>query len=447
MGVFKITFYLIINKRIEDIIMQTLLALSIAMFAGLIMSRLTKLWNLPAVTAYLVAGIIIGPYCLGQLGIPGLGFVSAEDVKSYSLISDVALGFIAIAMGNEFRLSELKKIGKQAVVIAVFQAVVATIFVDIALIALHFAMPDKLPISCAITLGAVATATAPAATLMVVKQYKAEGPLTKMLLPVVALDDVVGLIVFAISFGVARALQSGQVSLISVIVNPIVEVVVSLALGGLLGFIFHMTEQFFHSRSKRMTISVTFVFLAVALSKIHVSFGELEVGFSSLLVCMAMGTIFCNLCDFSEELMERMDRWTGPIMVLFFVLSGSELEFSVFADWAVILIGIVYIIFRSAGKIMGASVSSKFMKCEPTIQKYLGITLLPQAGVALGMSLTAMSLGEAGIIIRNVSLFAVLVYELVGPMLTRIALQKAGEIKEKPIPPRAQAKLDAKNSK
>ena len=447
MGVFKITFYLIINKRIEDIIMQTLLALSIAMFAGLIMSRLTKLWNLPAVTAYLVAGIIIGPYCLGQLGIPGLGFVSAEDVKSYSLISDVALGFIAIAMGNEFRLSELKKIGKQAVVIAVFQAVVATIFVDIALIALHFAMPDKLPISCAITLGAVATATAPAATLMVVKQYKAEGPLTKMLLPVVALDDVVGLIVFAISFGVARALQSGQVSLISVIVNPIVEVVVSLALGGLLGFIFHMTEQFFHSRSKRMTISVTFVFLAVALSKIHVSFGELEVGFSSLLVCMAMGTIFCNLCDFSEELMERMDRWTGPIMVLFFVLSGSELEFSVFADWAVILIGIVYIIFRSAGKIMGASVSSKFMKCEPTIQTFLGITLLPQAGVALGMSLTAMSLGEAGIIIRNVSLFAVLVYELVGPMLTRIALQKAGEIKEKPIPPRAQAKLDAKNSK
>ncbi len=370
MGVFKITFYLIINKRIEDIIMQTLLALSIAMFAGLIMSRLTKLWNLPAVTAYLVAGIIIGPYCLGQLGIPGLGFVSAEDVKSYSLISDVALGFIAIAMGNEFRLSELKKIGKQAVVIAVFQAVVATIFVDVALIALHFAMPEKLPISCAITLGAVATATAPAATLMVVKQYKAEGPLTKMLLPVVALDDVVGLIVFAISFGVARALQSGQVSLISVIVNPIIEVVVSLALGALLGFVFHITEQYFHSRSKRMTISVTFVFLAVALSKIHVAFGEVEIGFSSLLVCMAMGTIFCNLCDFSEELMERMDRWTGPIMVLFFVLSGSELEFSVFADWAIILIGIVYIIFRSAGKIVGANVSSKFMKCQPTIQKY-----------------------------------------------------------------------------
>ncbi|MBE6541854.1 MAG: sodium:proton antiporter [Ruminococcaceae bacterium] len=427
--------------------MQTLLALSIAMFAGLIMSRLTKIWNLPAVTAYLVAGIIIGPYCLGQLGIPGIGFLSSADVKSYSLISDVALGFIAIAMGNEFRLSELKKIGKQAVVIAVFQAVTATILVDIALIGLHFLIPDKLPLSCAITLGAVATATAPAATLMVVKQYKAEGPLTKILLPIVALDDVVGLIVFAISFGIARALESGHVNAISVIVNPIVEVIISLALGALLGALFHFTEQFFHSRSKRMTISVTFVFLAVALSMIHVEIGEFEISFSSLLVCMAMGTIFCNLCDFSEELMDRIDRWTGPIMVLFFVLSGSELEFSVFADWAVILVGVVYIIFRSAGKILGANMSSKFMKCQPTVQKYLGITLLPQAGVALGMSLTAMSLGETGIIIRNVSLFAVLVYELVGPMLTRIALQKAGEIKEKPIPPRAQAKLDAKKAK
>lgn len=427
--------------------MQTLLALSIAMLAGLLMSRLTKLWNLPAVTAYLVAGILIGPYCLGQLGISGIGFISSADVKSYSLISNVALGFIAISMGNEFRISELKKIGKQAIVIAVFQAVTATLFVDIALIALHFLIPETLPLSCAITLGAVATATAPAATLMVVKQYKAEGPLTKMLLPVVALDDVVGLIVFAISFGIARALESGAVSLISIIVNPIIEVIISLVLGSLLGYLFHFTEQFFHSRSKRMTISVTFVFISVALSMLTFEFGEIEIGFSSLLVCMAMGTVFCNLCDFSEELMDRIDRWTGPIMVLFFVLSGAELEFSVFADWSVILIGVVYILFRSAGKIMGAGISSKFMKTEPTIQKYLGITLLPQAGVALGMSLTALELGPAGIIVRNVSLFSVLIYELVGPLFTRIALQKAGEIKEKPIPPRAQAKIDAKNAK
>ncbi len=424
--------------------METLLALSIAMFAGLIMSRLTKLWNLPAVTAYLVAGILIGPYCLGQLGVQGLGFVDHDNVEQFKIISEVALGFIAFSMGNEFRVEELKKIGKQATVIAVFQAVVATICVDAALIGLHFAFPKQLPISCAITLGAIATATAPAATLMVVKQYKAEGPLTKLLLPVVALDDVVGLIVFAVSFGVAKALEHGHVDLISVLVNPIIEVVVSLLLGAILGVLFHLLEEFFHSRSKRLTISVAFVFVAVALSMIDIHAGPVTIEFSSLLVCMMLGTVFCNMCDFSEELMDRVDRWTAPVMVLFFVLSGSELEFSVFGDWVVILIGIVYIIARSLGKIGGANMSAKMTKCQPQIQKYLGITLLPQAGVALGMSMTAMELGEVGIIIRNVSLFAVLVYELVGPTLTRIALSRAGEIKEKPIPPRAQAKLEGK---
>ena len=423
--------------------MQVLLSLSIAMLAGLMMSRLTKRFNLPAVTAYLVAGILIGPYCLGRLGIEGLGFISTENVESFSLISNVALGFIAFSMGSEFRLEELKKTGRQATVIAIFQALVATLFVDIALVALHFIIPEKLPLSCAITLGAIATATAPAATLMVVKQYKADGPLTKILLPIVALDDVVGLIVFAISFGIAKAIEMGHVDMVSVLVNPIIEVVVSLILGSVIGFLFHFTEQFFHSRSKRMTISVTYVFLAVALSMLHFEIGPVTIGFSSLLVCMMMGTIFCNLCDFAEELMDRMDRWTGPIMVLFFVISGSELQFSVFADWAIILVGVVYIIARSAGKIIGASISSKFMKCQPTIQKYLGITLLPQAGVCLGMSLTALSLGAPGVIIRNISLFAVLIYELVGPLLTRIALEKAGEITEKPITAREQAKLDA----
>lgn len=431
--------------------MQTLLTLSVALIAGLMLSRLTKIWNLPAVTAYLVAGILIGPYCLGRLGIPGLGFISSADVASYSLISDVALGFIAIAMGNEFRVKELKKIGKQAVVIAVFQALVAVLFVDAALIGLHFLMPEQLPLSCAITLGAIAAATAPAATLMVVKQYKADGPLTRMLLPVVALDDVVGLFAFAISFGIARALESGQMDILSVLVNPLIEIVASLLLGAVLGWLFHLTERFFHSRSKRMSISVCYVFLAVGLSKMEFHFGGVTLGFSSLLVCMMLGTVFCNLCEFSEELMDRIDRWTGPVMVLFFVISGAGLELSVFSQWQIVLVGIVFIVFRSAGKMFGAGTSAKFMHCEPAIQKYLGITLLPQAGVSLGMSLTAITvltaMGtpeaiEAGIVIRNISLFAVLIYELVGPLLTKIALDKAGEISEKPLPPRAQGKSD-----
>ena len=424
--------------------MEELLPLTLALFAGLMLSRLTKKFNLPAVTAYLVAGILIGPFCLGALGIDKLGFTSLDGVKHYDLLSEVALGFIAFTMGNEFRMEALKKVGKKAVVIAIFQAVVATIFVDAALIGLHFLMPHKLPLSAAITLGAIATATAPAATLMVVKQYKADGPLTRMLLPVVALDDMVGLVVFAISFGVARAIEQGHVEIISILVDPLVEVVVSLILGGVIGLAFHWIEQFFHSRSKRMSISVMFVFLAVSLSQLHFTLGPVTVGFSSLLVCMAMGTVFCNLCSFSEELMDRIDRWTGPLMVLFFVLSGADLNFTVFADWGIILAGVVYILFRSLGKVYGANISAKFTHCEPSIQKYLGITLLPQAGVSLGMSLTAMSLGAPGEIIRNVSLFAVLIYELVGPLMTRIALQKAGEIKERPMTERELARIEGK---
>ncbi len=424
--------------------MEELLPLTLALFAGLMLSRVTKKFNLPAVTAYLVAGILIGPFCLGALGIDKLGFTSLDGVEHYELLSEVALGFIAFTMGNEFRVEALKKVGRQAVIIAIFQAVVATVFVDAALIGLHLLIPDKLPLSAAITLGAIATATAPAATLMVVKQYKAEGPLTRMLLPVVALDDMVGLVVFAISFGVARAIEQGHVALVSIIVDPLAEVVLSLLLGGALGYAFHFLEQFFHSRTKRMSISVMFVFLAVSLSQLHFTVGQVTVGFSSLLVCMAMGTVFCNLCSFSEELMDRIDRWTGPLMVLFFVLSGADLNFKVFADWGVIVAGVVYILFRSLGKIYGAQLSAKLAHCEPTIQKYLGITLLPQAGVSLGMSLTAMSLGAPGQIIRNVALFAVLVYELVGPLFTRIALQKAGEIKERPLSEREIAKLAGK---
>ncbi len=409
--------------------MQALLCLSISLLAGLLLSRVAKLLQLPAVTAYLVAGVLIGPYVLGAFGIEGLGFVSLENVKSFSLISDVALGFIAFSIGNEFRLSQLKSIGKQATVIGVFQALVTTLIVDAALIGLHFIIPDKLSLSAALVLGAIATATAPAATLMVVRQYKAKGPVTDILLPVVALDDAVGLVVFAISFGIARALDSGAVSILSIILEPVLEVVLSLLLGLVMGLLFTFCEKFFHSRSKRLAMSVTFVMLTVALSMLKFQIGEVHVAFSSLLVCMMLGSVFCNICDFSEELMDRVDRWTAPLFVLFFVLSGAELELSVFGDAAIVLIGVVYIIARSAGKYSGAFISAKATKCDSNIVKYLGITLLPQAGVALGMAIKAETLGPDGHIVANITLFAVLIYELIGPMLTKIALTKAGDIK------------------
>ena len=407
---------------------QILLSLSIALLAGLLLSRLAKLAKLPAVTAYLIAGILVGPYVLGAFNIPGLGFIRADiDNKTYSIVCDVALGFIAFSIGNEFRLSQLKKIGKQATIVGVFQAVVTTIVVDVALIALSFIIPDnKFPLPAAITLGAIASATAPAATLMVVKQYKAKGPLTDILLPVVALDDAVGLILFAVSFGVAKALLSGAVDVISIVVEPLLEVVLSLGLGGLMGLAFTFVERFFHSRSKRLAVSVAFVMLTIGISLMQFTIGGVHIAFSSLLTCMMLGTIFCNICDFSEELMDRIDRWTAPIFILFFVLSGAELELSVFTDVMILLVGVVYILSRSAGKYTGAYLSAKFSGCNENIVKYLGVTLLPQAGVALGMAIKSAELGMP--IIANITLFAVLIYELVGPMLTKIALLKAGDI-------------------
>ncbi len=409
--------------------MQTLMSLSVCLFAGLVLSRVAKLVKLPAVTAYLVAGILVGPYVLGSFGVPGLGFTSMEDIKSYELIPDVALGFIAFLIGNEFRLAQLKATGKQATVIGIVQAVFTTILVDAALIGLHFLIPDKLPLPSAIVLGAVASATAPAATLMVVKQYKAKGPLTDILLPIVALDDAVGLVLFAVSFGVAKALIHGTVDVLSIIVEPILEVVLSLLLGFVMGVVFTFTEKFFHSRSKRLAVSVAFVFFTVAVSMLEFKIGGVHIAFSSLLSCMMLGTVFCNMCDFSEELMDRIDRWTAPLFVLFFVISGAELELSTFKELVVVCIGVAYILFRSLGKYFGARFSAKAVKCDKNIVKYLGITLLPQAGVALGMALKAETLGAEGMIVTNIILFSVLIYELVGPFLTKVALTKAGEIK------------------
>ncbi len=413
--------------------METLFCISIALGAGLIMSRLAKPLGLPSVTAYLVAGILIGPYCLGRIGIEGLGFISHENVKEFEIISSVALGFIAFAIGNEFRLSQLKKVGGTATFIGIVQAVVATLLVDAALIGLHFLLgEEKLPLSMAITLGAIAAATAPAATLMVVRQYKAKGKLTDLLLPIVAIDDAVGLVIFAISFGIAKAVEHGEFNMKAIILEPLIEIVCSLALGAVMGVLFSIFERFFSSNSKRLCLSVTCVIFTVALSMIKFEIGGVHVGFSALLVCMMLGTIFCNVCDFSAEIMEKTDKWTVPLFALFFVLSGAELELKVFADIAIVGIGAAYIISRSFGKYFGAYGSAKLMKCDKKTTKYLGVTLLPQAGVALGMSVTAMELGTVGEMIRNIVLFSVLVYELVGPMLTKIALTKAGNIEPKP---------------
>ncbi len=412
---------------------SAILCLGIAILAGLLMTRLCKPLGLPAVTGYLVAGILIGPYCLGQLGIEGVGFVNMHYVESLAVICDVALGFIAFTIGNEFRISQVKAIGKQAAVVSTAAAVLATILVGGGLVALSFVMPDVVSLPVALIMGAIAAATAPAATLMVIKQYKAKGPVSTMLLPVVALDDAIGLVIFAVCFGAAKAVFTGHLNVLSLVLEPIIEIVASLIVGGALGAVLSFVERFFHSRSKRLSLTVAFVLLGVAISTFKFSVGGIHVGFSPLLLSMMMGTVFCNLCDFSEELMDRLDRWTGPLFALFFVISGAELELSIFTQLSIVLVGVAYIVLRCLGKHFGAYFSAKLTKCEPTITKYLGITLFPQAGVALGMVAVVTGSAEFGgtaeaEIIRNLTLFSVMIYELVGPMMTKVALTKAGEI-------------------
>jgi len=405
-----------------------LICLASALIGGLMLSRLTKRLNLPAVTAYLVAGLLLGPFALGRLNIPGLGFQSLEQVELLGVITQTALGFIAFTIGNEFRLSQLKVMGSSAIIIGILQAVITTALVDIVLIGLHFCFPEMISVPCAITLGAIASATAPAATLMVVRQYKADGPMTKLLMLVVAIDDAVGLVLFSVSFGIATALSNGHASMLSIVVEPLLEIILSLGLGSLMGWLLNWMEQFFHSRSKRMTISVAFVLLTVGLSSVSFEIAGVHCGFSLLLVCMMTGTVFCNICPTSEELMERVDNWVMPLNVLFFVISGAELNLEILAQPVTIIVGVVYILARSLGKYYGAAVSCLATKQNKAVTDNLGITLLPQAGVSLGMALTAATLPD-GALTRNVVLFAVLIYELVGPTLTKRSLLAVGEIK------------------
>ena len=384
--------------------MYALLNVAFALLAGLLMTRIFSRWRLPDVTAFLVAGVLIGPFCLGRLGITGVGFAAYEDVAALGTISDVAMGFIAFAIGNEFRLEDLRKTGRQAFIIGIVQALVATVLVDLAMLGFHFLRPDILSAPAAITLGAIAAATAPAATLMVVRQYKAKGQLTSLLLPIVALGDAVGLVVFAVSFGIAKAMISGALSIVSVLVNPLIEIVLSLLLGMLAGAALTRLEAMFHSNRNRMSMTIAFVFLTVALAALERRVGEVVIGFSGL-----------------------------ELLAVFFVISGAELRLEVFGELTMVLIGVIYIIFRSMGKYLGAHFSAKAVGCDEKTVKYLGITLLPQAGVALGMCVSAQELGAAdGLLVRNIVLFSVLIYELVGPLLTKEALTAAGEITAKP---------------
>lgn len=387
--------------------MNVLLALAIAMAMGLLLSRVIKLIHLPNVTAYLIAGLLVGPFVLNVL--------TAEMNAELAIISDVALGFIAYSIGSEFKLSYLKEIGAKPMVITLFEGCTASLMVFVTLVVLGQPMP------LCLALGAIAAATAPAATLMVVRQYKANGPVTKMLLPVVAMDDALGLMLYAIMMAVARTIERGTaLTVTTLLLKPLGEIFGSLALGVALGLVLVYVLRFFHSRGNKLTLTIMMVFTAVGLSSMW--------GLSSLLVCMMLGATMVNLCQQSNVMLEQCDRFTPPLFLLFFVLSGANLDLAVLPT--VGIVGIAYVISRAVGKALGGTMGAAVEKCDPNIIKYLGLTLIPQAGVAIGMARMSMTaLPEYGAVINAVVLAGTLIYELTGPVITKIALTKAGEIK------------------
>ncbi len=395
--------------------MNFLLMLAIALFAGLLSTRLMKLVKLPNITGYLIIGLLIGPHCINIVG--------EEEVASLSLLIEIALGFIAFSIGSEFKIESLKKIGKNVFFITFIQAFLALVFVDISLIILGLiqgTLQENLPL--VLVLGAIATATAPAATLMVVKQYKARGKLTDTLLLVVALDDAFGLILFAVSLAIAKVFANGEViTFTSIALMPLLEIAVSLGIGAVLGLILSLATRFFQSRANRLIWMITVVFTGVGLSQI------LPISVSPLLLCMMIGAVFCNTRNDSLIILDGMERWTPPLFMLFFIISSAELDLTVIP--AVGVVGIIYLIARSAGKYFGAYLGSSIVKEEKSIRNYLGLALLPQAGVAIGMAkISSEALPQYSSQILAIVLCATLFYELVGPVVTKFALKKSGDI-------------------
>lgn len=398
-------------------ITNTLLALGIAMAAGLLFTRIIKLVKLPNVTAYLIAGLLIGPSVIGLVG--------KESVKSFDILVSLALGFIAFSIGGEFKLSTLKRLGKNVTVITVVQAFGAVIVTFVVLLVAGLAGwlgENYMPL--VFTLSAIATATAPAATLLVVRQYKAHGPVTETLLPVVAMDDAIGLMIFSIFMAIAQALASGTAPTAkSMLLEPLLEIVLSLVIGFALGLIVALCTRWFKSRANRLCLCVTATVIGTALAQIW--------NLSSLLLCMMIGAVMANLGKDVDRVLEGNDRWTPPIFMLFFVISGADLDLSVLPT--VGILGVLYIIARSIGKYFGARLGAGMVKADANVRKWLGFTLLPQAGVAVGMAQIALTRlpGEMGAKVQAVVLCATLIYEIVGPVLTKMALSKAGEIEKK----------------
>jgi Kef-type K+ transport system membrane component KefB len=385
--------------------MTPLFYLAIILLGGVLFGRLVKYLRLPNVTGYIICGLIFGPYVLN--------IIPQSTVISFSIFSDVALGFIAFTIGCEFKGSYLKRVGSMPIVIAIFESVVAVILVTIGL---YVYTRD---FSFSLMLGSIAAATAPAATILIIKQYRAKGETTETLMSVVALDDAVAIICFGLAMAAVKFLSSTGSNMLLNILTPFYEIGISIVIGFVLGILFELPLKMFKKTSNRTCLIIAFVFVCVGLTNL--------VGGSPLLGCMAFGCTFININKKGFEIQDIVDIITPPIFVIFFVESGASLDITILPSLGIV--GIIYILFRVIGKIFGAYTGAVITKAPQNVKKYLGLALIPQAGVAIGLSLLFEQAYPAiGGSIKAVILCATLIYEIIGPAVSKYALVKAGDI-------------------
>lgn len=382
--------------------------IGIMLFAALLAGKLVKQLKLPNVTGYLVIGLLLGPNCLGIL--------PQEMLDGVGIITELALGCIAFSIGAEFRIKFLKRVGKAPIIIGVLEGMGAVVVVDTVLLLLGY------DVTFALAVGAISSATAAASTLMIVKQYKSKGPVTNTLLPVVALDDAVALIAFGLSMAVANVISSKSDAPVGkLLLEPCIEIFGGLLFGAGLGFIMAVLVHYYTGRGNRLAITLMMICVCVGISDM--------VGFSSLLACMMLSTVYVNMSHHTDKIYEPLERMTPPIYMMFFIISGASLDVTVMASVGVV--GVVYVVGRVIGKALGAALGARLSKAPKVVSRWLGLTLIPQEGVAIGLATSAgRSLPEYAAKIQTIVLCGVVIYELIGPIITKTALKKAGEITE-----------------
>ncbi|MCF7925674.1 MAG: cation:proton antiporter [Candidatus Izimaplasma sp.] len=410
----------------EHLYENRLYGVSLLIIFGLLGGKLISVIKFPKVTGYILIGILIGPSVLK--------FLSLEMVESFTIIRQVAIGFIGYTIGLELKFNKLKKTGKQVTIITLAQAFTTAILVCMSIVLFLTLINAEHAWTYGLILGAIATATAPAPILAVVKNYRTKGPVTDVLLPLVALDDAIGIMLFAIllSFGTSLLVANESVSLLNILLEPLIEIVLSVGIGLLIGLIITTIVKRFNREDDKflMMVIVGFIFFGIGIGQ--------AVHASAILLPMTIGIYITNSIEekYKDRLTNTTDLFSGPILLSFFTIAGAELQLGLLTKIGEI--GIIYLIVRVVGKYVGSTVSAKMVKAPKMVQKWIGLTLIPQAGVAIDMALTTQLRFEAtpelapymqiGLSITTVILAATVIYEVVGLVIVKTALDKAGEI-------------------